>query len=181
MFVTQVKGNQPSLTAQIHHGCRVQSPIDTWKQEPEKAHGRLETRQYEVFDALPMLDKWQIDWPFIRRVIRVTRTQEILQPKSKSSQEVSYYVTNALENSATTLGTVIRNHWAIENTNHYVRDVVFKEDDGMRRVNPGIFSILISTARNLVATQNPTSITTTIYKYTLDFQFMIGQLNSFLG
>jgi hypothetical protein len=68
-FITQVKDNQEELRKQIEHGCRVQSSVDQWIDRLDKAHGRIEQRKYEVYTALPMLNKWEKDWPYIRYII----------------------------------------------------------------------------------------------------------------
>ncbi len=76
ILITQVKNNQSTLKKQIEHGCRTQTPIEIVQNEIEKGHGRIEIRKYEVFNAYPMLIKWQKDWPYIRKIIRVTRYRE---------------------------------------------------------------------------------------------------------
>ena len=44
----------------------------------------------------------------------------------------------------------IRNHWAIENRLHYVRDVGLREDDSRVRCKPGILARLRSFAANIL-------------------------------
>ena len=67
----------------------------------------------------------------------------------KPSHETAYYI-------ATTMLDVkifcqaIRNHWGIENSNHYVRDVTLGEDQSRIRANPHIFAKLRSLALNIL-------------------------------
>jgi predicted transposase YbfD/YdcC len=48
------------------------------------------------------------------------------------------------------LASYIREHWWSENKNHYVRDVVLKEDASRIRTNPGILARLRSFALNIL-------------------------------
>jgi predicted transposase YbfD/YdcC len=141
-----VKKNQKTLLNQIQHGSSIQKPDAIFESGWEKHHGRLEHRKYESFSALPMLKKWQDDWSAITQVVRVTRYRERLNSKEKRSEETSFYVLNRtlpIEDIQ-----AIRNHWHIENKLHYVKDVAFREDKSIKRVNPAIFSTCIDFALN---------------------------------
>lgn len=65
-----------------------------------------------------------IKWPTIRSIIAVERHRTI---KGKGTVDTSYYV-SSLSPKHKLLGHYIRQHWRIENSQHYVLDVVFKED-----------------------------------------------------
>jgi predicted transposase YbfD/YdcC len=171
-LITQVKNNQKFLLKQITHGCTVQKPIETQVDHWEKQHGRLEKRRYEVFNALPMLNKWQEDWPYIEAIIRVTRYRERLNSDDKASQETHYFVSNG-RLLAKEYGQCIRNHWAVENKANYVKDVAFQEDTTIKRVNPFIFSTCISFAMNRLRCSGINDIKKTIYEASLDiFKFL---------
>jgi hypothetical protein len=58
--------------------------------------------------------------------------------------------------SACLAATAIRNHWNVENTLHYARDVTFQEDQSRIRHNPGVFARLRSFAYNVLC-RNRTS------------------------
>lgn len=172
-MITQVKGNQKNLFQQIKQGCRLQKPIASRKDPLEKAHGRLEQRKYEVFSALPMLKKWRNDWGLITNIIRVTRYRERLNSDKKSTQEIHYYVSNrklCVDNYA----QAIREHWHIENKLHYVKDVAFQEDRGLRCVNPAVFSSCIDFALNRLRNSGCQNIKNKVYELSLNINNLLS-------
>ncbi|KZX02236.1 transposase, partial [Pseudoalteromonas luteoviolacea] len=64
-------------------------------------------------------------WPSIRSIIAVERHRTI---KEKTSIDTSFYI-SSMSPRHKSLGHYIRQHWRIENSQHYVLDVVFKEDN----------------------------------------------------
>ena len=107
----------------------------------EKEHGRIEARKIAVSaEVAPHLE-----WPGAAQVARIERTREI---GGKVSIEIAYIVTSltAAEASPERLLELSRNHWAIENRLHYVRDVTFNED--RCRVRSGARAL--AAIRNLV-------------------------------
>ena len=66
-------------------------------------------------------------WPDITAICRIERIRE---NKLYCSREVVYAITSAPPEKfdAAKLLKASRDHWAIENCEHYVRDVTFKED-----------------------------------------------------
>lgn len=99
----------------------------------EKSHGRIEKRQaYVITD-----DEWlnylrsRHEWAGLTAVIKVTRTRKL---RKKTTQDTSYYISSRKLTASDAL-TVIRAHWAVENSLHWVLDVIFAED--MSRVRKG--------------------------------------------
>jgi hypothetical protein len=85
-----------------------------------------------------------LGWPGAAQVARIERTRQI---GDKVSTEVSYYVSSlsAAEAGPMRLLELARDHWAIENRLHWVRDASMDED--RCRVRAG--------ARALAAIRNP--------------------------
>ena len=125
--VVQVKGNQPSLRKAVQ--AQFQSVFDAGKERcvvelKEKHHGRVEERY--VFQLKPKFTPELAEkWPTIRSIIAVERHRTM---NGKGTVETSYYI-SSMSPKHKLLGHYIRQHWRIENSQHYVLDVVFKEDD----------------------------------------------------
>ena len=145
-MITQVKDNQETLRKQLEHGIKIQTPTDYFESEWELAHGRIEKRSYEVFQANKCLRKFP-EWKEIRQMIRVRRIREI--KGGKVSVEEPIYVCNE-ELTAKDYSKYIRDHWLIENGLNYVKDVSFLEDSSKRHINPVNFSTCISFALNII-------------------------------
>lgn len=170
IFITQVKENQSSLLEQISHRSKIDKPYDKYDEDIEKAHGRIDERTYEVFYAKPMLKKWP-EWHRIQSIIRVTRKRDVYcrrENKYKLSIEVSHYVCSR-KLLAISLGGYIRRHWFIENKQHHIKDVSFREDYTRKEVNAANFSLCIDFALNILKFNNYRNIKGTLYAVSLNF------------
>ena len=125
-MVVQVKHNQPLLREAVQ--SQFQEVFDANKEQviaehKETGHGRKEERY--VFQLKAKLSPELVDkWPSIRSIIAVERHRVI---KGKGTVDTSYYV-SSLPPKHKMIGHYIRQHWRIENSQHYILDVVFKED-----------------------------------------------------
>lgn len=86
----------------------------------EKKHGRLEQR---ILEATTILQGYLDKWPRVRQVFRILRHRD-------ASEEIAYGITSLPPEQADAqrLLRISREHWAIENSLHYIRDVTFLED-----------------------------------------------------
>lgn len=123
-----VKQNQPSLYENVSlyfKSCIQEDSKDfEFFETIEKNHGRIETRQCTVSYELDWLQEQHPDWPVFKSIICINSQREIGEKKEHHTRY--YFSTDRL--SAEKALEVIRSHWAIENSLHYVLDVVFKED-----------------------------------------------------
>lgn len=110
----------------------------------DKGHGRIEERIIEVRSDV------RIDTaiPFISQAFKLTRkTTDLkgLNPKC----EIAYGVTSLKKHEASPKDLLnhIRNHWVIENSSHYIRDVTYGEDKS--RIRKGSSPRIMATLRNL--------------------------------
>ena len=127
-YVLAVKGNQGSLHAQItehfNHIFDMQHNkyVDTSVTE-ETSRGRNEIRKCLATEKLDWLAGKE-QWAGLKTcvVIESSRTTE-----GKTTTEKRYYI-SSIENSAESLNKIIRAHWGVENSLHWIMDVVFGED-----------------------------------------------------
>jgi predicted transposase YbfD/YdcC len=110
-------------------------------------HGRIETRTYTAIHDVAWLQQ-RHDWPGLRGVVMVESTREI---GDNIERETRFYITSLVW-LATALGPVIRSHWAIENSLHWVMDMIFRDDECRIRTDhaPANFTTLRHIAHNLI-------------------------------
>ncbi|MDE3724346.1 ISAs1 family transposase [Nocardiopsis sp. N85] len=123
-YVAMVKGNQPTLHAQISGLPWGRTPIAHTRSE--KGHGRRESRSIKVMGIADSLGG--ICFSHARLVLRVHRRQQ--ETGKKQTRETVFAVTSLDAHQATPadLAAYVRGHWAIENSSHHIRDVTFGED-----------------------------------------------------
>jgi hypothetical protein len=146
-----VKDNQLTLCRNVAAVCAASAPLSTARSVDAKRRNRYETRTVSVFAAVGAVagSEWA---PHVAALIRVRRRVLTYQPATglwKTSDETSFYLSNR-PCKAALAASAIRQHWAIENSFHYVRDVTFREDASRIRTNPGIFARLVSFAFNIL-------------------------------
>jgi len=124
-YLLFIKANQPSLldaiTAKLS-GTDSEFADATWTDQG-KGHGRREKRTIRAAPADG------IDWPHAAQVLRIRRDTGPTRGPWES-KEIAYAITSLPADLAGPrhLAAYARNHWAIENKEHYVRDVTFRED-----------------------------------------------------
>jgi predicted transposase YbfD/YdcC len=129
-YVLALKGNQGSLRDDVELFATEQKArgfADTQISQDTTVdgdHGRIETRTTTVIHDV----KWLQDrhkWPGLKGVVIVESRRET---NGKVEQETRYYITS-LVMLAALLGPVVRSHWSIENSLHWVLDMVFRDDE----------------------------------------------------
>lgn len=103
----------------------------------DKDHGRLEKRRYTVLDAASVL-RDRAGWVDLATVGWVESEREILSgpKKGKVTREVRYFI-SSLPTRAQPIAHAVRTHWSIENSCHWLLDVVFGEDQSRVRKDNG--------------------------------------------
>ncbi|MGL4649462.1 MAG: ISAs1 family transposase [Caldilineaceae bacterium] len=151
-YVVTVKGNQPKLQQAVQaafaqaaaSGLPTTSP--GYCSTHERGHGRTETRQCWV---LPNVELQTAGWRDCQTLVRIDRTRQV--GTGKTSHETHYYLTSLPPLASLVLGAV-RAHWGIENSCHWVLDVVFGEDASRTRTKNADdnLTVLRKIALNLV-------------------------------
>jgi predicted transposase YbfD/YdcC len=132
-YVLALKGNQGTLHEDVRHVLDASPSLPaTTHTTVEKEHGRLETRTSVVSEEMAWLQE-QHDWPGLAAIGKITRTREI---NLQTSTETAYYLLSR-PLSAERLGQVVRQHWGIENSLHWVLDVTMNEDQARHRKDHG--------------------------------------------
>jgi predicted transposase YbfD/YdcC len=152
-YVLALKGNQGSLREDVELFATEQKAkgfTDTKISHDTTVdgdHGRLETRTTTVIHDVEWLQE-RHTWPGLKAVVMVESTREV---SGKIEQETRYYITS-LVILAHLLGPVVRDHWAIENSLHWVMDMVFRDDECRVRTDhaPANFTTIKHMALNLL-------------------------------
>jgi len=156
MIVTE---HQPQLRADME----VVFPLPPAGDRQETArtvdigHGRIEQRTITTSEALIGYS----DWPGLAQVFEVGR-HVIFQKTGQERAEVVYGVTSLCPERATPerLLELVRGHWQMEHTSHWVRDVTFDEDRSQVRCGsiPQVMAALRNTTVGLLRGAGYTNI-----------------------
>ena len=152
-YVLALKGNQGTLREDVELFAAEQKANGfqhthvSRHQTVDGDHGRIETRTYTAFHDIAWL-KQRYTWPGLNGIVMVESTREI---GDKIEREARFYITS-LAWLACQLGPVIRSHWAIENSLHWVMDMIFRDDECRIRTEhaPANFTTLKHIAHNLI-------------------------------
>ena len=128
-YILMVKDNQKNMKMQIEESFKTQK-INEVNTTTDFGHGRIETRTCEVLDDLSFLKKRK-DWKNMKCIVRIT-SQRIIKKTQKESVEQRYYI-SSLTADAKKANHAIRSHWGIENNLHWNLDVIFREDNSLKK------------------------------------------------
>ena len=157
-LIIQLKDNQPTLHQQAKDLCASATPLSTTSSR-NRGRNRQEERSVTVFDAATAFT--DTEWSsLVGAVIRVERDVLTRSAKTgfwrRSTETALYLATTAI--SAVCAASAIRDHWRVENTSHYSRDVTMGEDRSRIRINPGVFARLRSFAFNILKSNRRSSL-----------------------
>jgi predicted transposase YbfD/YdcC len=152
-YVLALKGNQGLLREDVELFVAEQKATgfkDTKisrDQTFDGDHGRIETRTVTVIHDVDWLQE-RHKWPGLKAVVIVESIREI---GDKTEREIRFYITS-LVLLASLLGPIVRSHWAVENSLHWVMDMIFRDDECRIRTDhaPANFTTLKHMAHNLI-------------------------------
>lgn len=126
-YLLALKQNHPTLFQEastlLHQARTEQLPgIPLASHEwTDAGHGRVEVRR--CF-AVELGRRWADEWAQLRSIVLIESERHIGETISR---EQRYYLTS-LPADAKLINEAVRGHWGIENSLHWVLDVVFRED-----------------------------------------------------
>ena len=152
-YILALKGNQGTLRedAELFASEQKANGFKDTKVSRHKTvdgdHGRIETRTITAIHDVAWLQE-RHDWPGLRGIVMIESTREIGE---EIERETRFYITS-LVLLAYALGPIIRSHWAVENSLHWVMDMIFRDDECRIRTDhaPANFTTLKHMANNLI-------------------------------
>jgi len=152
-YVLALKGNQGSLRDDVEVFVAEQKAKDFKDTTVSRAetvdadHGRIETRTTTVIHDVTWLQE-RHNWPGLKGVVVVESRREL---GDKIERETRFYITS-LVLLANLLGPIVRAHWAVENSLHWVMDMIFRDDECRVRTDhaPANFTTVKHIAHNLI-------------------------------
>jgi len=141
-YIMTVKGNQPTLQHEILARCQPLLSTPPGHVVEERAHGRITRWSTWTTDATG------IDFPHAAQLGVIRRDESGLDEIAVTKEFALIITSSPTEHtSPADLHTHIRQHWGIENKNHYVRDTTWQEDQHQAWVGNGPHTM--ATLRNL--------------------------------
>jgi predicted transposase YbfD/YdcC len=152
-YILALKGNQGALRQDVDLFVAEQKARDfkdtavSRSETVDGDHGRIETRAITVIHDIDWLQERHA-WPGLKSVIMVESTREL---SNKTERETRFYITS-LVLLASQIAPLVRDHWAVENSLHWVLDMVFRDDECRLRTDhaPANFTTLKHMALNLI-------------------------------
>lgn len=180
-YVLALKGNHGLLYDAVRDLCQAVEEDRTvnlaWATPTtlDGEHGRIETRRYLSVVAPEWLPGFA-EWRNLASIGMVEATREI---GAKVTTEKRYYL-NSLPVEAVRLAGAVRGHWSVENSCHWVLDVVFREDDCRVRTGHAAenFAVLRRLANSLLQQEQTTKggIAQKRFRAALDPQYLLKVL-----
>ena len=156
-YILALKGNQGSLRQDVELFANEQKASDfknttvSRHESVDGDHGRIETRAVTVIHDIGWLRE-RHHWPGLASLVIVQSTREI---GDKVERETRFYITS-LTLPAVHIAAFVRAHWAVENSLHWVMDMVFRDDECRLRTDnaPANFTTIKHIALNLIRRAN---------------------------
>lgn len=123
-FVIELKANQRALRYGVEDRLKMSRPAYVHTEGPVLAHGRIETRMYNIYDGLELItdkDKWGGNLTIIEY-----ESNTVNKAMRVQTSEKRLYV-SSLPTDMLLLGSVVRSHWSIESM-HWGLDVNLMQD-----------------------------------------------------
>lgn len=151
-YVLALKGNQGTLRDDVdlflaeQRAADFQNTTVSRDRTVDGDHGRIETRTTTVIHEVTWLRERHA-WPGLNGIVVI----DSLRETGGTSERLTRLYLTSLTLPAQSLGAIVRSHWAIENSLHWVMDMVFRDDECRLRSDnaPANFTTLRHIALNL--------------------------------
>lgn len=145
-YILSVKDNQKQLHQEIQTAFNI-TPTAEIHNTLEKDHGRIEERTCSVITDLRFVDE-AVNWAALCCIICIVSKRTV---NNKTTSETRYFISDVKQNAAFFLHA-IRSHWGIENSLHWVLDVIFHEDYCRKRKDNAAenFNLIRKMALNII-------------------------------
>jgi predicted transposase YbfD/YdcC len=152
-YILALKGNQGTLRDDVELFAAEQTARAFQDAEVSRCrtvdgdHGRIETRDITVFHNVGWLQE-RHQWPGLKGLVMVESIREVA---GKLERETRFYITS-LALAAGLIAPFVRDHWSVENSLHWVLDMVFRDDECRLRSDhaPANFTTIKHMALNLI-------------------------------
>lgn len=131
-YVLALKGNQGSLFQDAKLFLDDPAVALATAQTTDGGHGRIEMRQAALTSDIAWLQEHHA-WPGPKAIGKVSATRET---KQGASRETRYFLLSQAF-PPERFGAIVRAHWGIENSLHWVLDVTMNEDQMRNRKDHG--------------------------------------------
>jgi predicted transposase YbfD/YdcC len=172
--IVQVKANQPTLLHGLEQIVATSAPVAV-HDSCTRARNRREDRYVHVYDTAAALNG--TEWERLVAAMVCVHRQTLIRSAATGlwthREEAAFYISSVML-PAETFAHAIRGHWAVENKNHWVRDVTMTEDASRIRTNPGIVARLRSQALNIARANGATNVAAEFWKGAIDPQVALS-------
>lgn len=132
-YAIAVKGNQKKLHEQIAYHFKNFFDMKYHKQvdvssTQETSRGRVESRTCLATSDIDWLEEKE-KWKGLKSVVAIESKRTT---NGRTTIEKRHYI-SSLEANSNELNRIIRAHWGVENSLHWILDVVFREDESRIR------------------------------------------------
>jgi predicted transposase YbfD/YdcC len=140
-YVMAVKENHPTLCDTIQRNLdemileKFEGVEHVYHETTDGGHGRIDTRRVWATDQIQWLGR-RGEWKNLKSVIVVESIRRLLG-KNEVQTNRRYYISSLPSESGERLAGLIRNHWSIENSQHWTLDMAFNEDQSRVRKDHG--------------------------------------------
>ncbi len=179
-FLVALKGNQEELSTELQRVAQY-LPVEHQAQTAQKGHGharpgRIDQRDYCAYNVREQYYDARWSECHFTTLVKVKPSRLILKT-GEQSQEIAWFLSNAPVEQSEQLFEAVRQHWAVETSNH-TRDVTLKKDKLITTKN--VLSRLLASFRTLaiklLQQVKPKNMTAQIDRFQDDFPYLLASL-----